>query len=135
MAVPAGGEGETKVPQTPPCPGGVARATPLRSPTPRAAMSRRPVCTQPPLDPPHHSSPFLAAYPHSRHPFHLPDLGASLCSSPALSYPHRRHSLVLTLGTPMYPPSAPRPSLTTALTTPSSLTPLLNPTTLAPTHR
>src|SRR5215211_7088721 len=39
-------------------------------------MSWRLLCTQPPLDSPPHFSPFLPMYSHSRHPFHLPALGA-----------------------------------------------------------
>jgi hypothetical protein len=82
------------------------------------------------------SDPIHRTIPHRFCP-ELPILGArSLSPDSALcrarSPTHRRHSVVLTLGTPMYPPSAPHPSLTTAPTTPSSLTFGLTPSTLAP---
>src|SRR6266511_3901774 len=58
-------------------------------------MSWRPLCTQPPRDPPHHVSPFLPMYPHPRPPFHLPALGALPCAfpcpSPALGAANLRH--------------------------------------------
>jgi hypothetical protein len=98
---PAGGGGETNIPQTPPCPGGVAGAPPLQSPTLRAASPEAGaafVCS-PPLDSPHHSSPFPAIPPHSRHPFRLPNSGAFPCvfpypsPAPLISQSTPRHSL------------------------------------------
>src|SRR5882724_13032095 len=76
--------------------------------------------------------------PHHVWPY-LPILGTRVASPPsalfrARSPAHRRHSLVLILGTTPSPFPARHPSLTTAPTTPSSLTPAPTRTTLAPTH-
>jgi hypothetical protein len=85
------GGGGKKVPQTPPCPGGVARATvqPLsnpphpESPCPGGLSVGLYVlnphsirCPEHLRSSPHHSSPFLPVSPYPRHPLPLPTLGA-----------------------------------------------------------
>jgi hypothetical protein len=91
---------------------GKRQAHDLSTIPPLAALCHTPTCVSPcpavhPLDPPHHSSPFLPMYPHRRHPLHVPAFGTLPgmfpYPSPALGAADPRHSDVPAFGASSLP--------------------------------